>query len=123
MKAEEKNYSLEREFVEDYFVGLLQQQNYPQEIKLTALQPAVDYHRIPGEINGEYLKDAVNLANRVLRIANYSLELRLYKESGIFCVKAVSRDDVDMMHAIPNEMVIRFANQIKAKLEESVSMW
>ncbi len=74
------------------------------------------------EINGEYLKDAINYTNRAVRIIDYHIEFRLYKESGDYQVKVVNNDTGEVLRTIPNDAMMEIAAKIKQRLQESIGI-
>jgi len=72
----------------------------------------------PGQVTKEQLDEAVEISNRAMEIASFSLQFRIHEESGRVQVKVVDSVTKEILREIPPEHMLKIAASIKEMLDD-----
>ena len=71
----------------------------------------------PGQVAEDWLNEAVEISNRAMEIASFSLQFRIHEESGRVQVKVVDSATEEIIREIPPEYMLKIAASIKEMLD------
>lgn len=73
-------------------------------------------------IDVERLKSSVEIVNEAMKISNFHLEFRLYKDSGRYQVSVVDSESQKVIRQIPSDDVLEFQAKVTAMLDEMIGL-
>lgn len=68
------------------------------------------------------LQKTTELLNQAMKIANYHLEFKLYKDTGRYQVKVVDTESQQVIRELPPDDVLEFQTEIIAMLDKMVGL-
>jgi len=71
-----------------------------------------------GQVTRDRLEEAVEISNRAMEIASFSLQFRIHEESGRVQVKVVDRETEEVLREIPPEYMLKISASIKEMLDD-----
>lgn len=72
--------------------------------------------------NPEILKEAIDTANKAMKLSNYHLQFRLHEGSGRYHVKVVDSATDEVIREIPPENLLEFSAMVKKMLDEALGL-
>ncbi len=72
----------------------------------------------PGPATKDQLREAVEISNRAMEIASFSLQFRIHEESGRVQVKVVDSATEEIIREIPPEHMLKIAASIREMLDD-----
>ena len=70
----------------------------------------------------ENLDVAIKFANETLKMANYHLEFKIYKDTNSYQVSVVDTDSGNVLRKIPPDHMIEFSYHLKEKIDQAVGL-
>ncbi len=72
--------------------------------------------------NEEELMKATAFVNKAMKMANYHLEFKPYKDSGKYQVKVVDSDTQKVIREIPSEAMMKLSSQLRDMFDKAVGL-
>ncbi len=73
-------------------------------------------------VDEEHLKSSVAIVNEAMKISNFHLEFRLYKDSGSYQVSVIDSDSQKVIRKIPADDVLDFHAKVTAMLDKMIGI-
>lgn len=72
--------------------------------------------------NPDVLQEAINTANKAMKLSNYHLQFKLHEGSGRYQVKVIDSETEQVIREIPPENLLEFSAMIKKMLDEALGL-